>query len=98
MRAALVRSGGLGGLVRRWSAEPPSLDAEGEARLREALARCGFFELPPVLRAEPAQPDRFGYTLEVDDGGRRHAVRFDEGAASEELLDLVALVQELAAG
>ncbi len=98
MRAVLVRTGGFGGLTRRWSAEPPALTAAGEARLRQAADRAGFFALPRQQRAARPAPDRFGWSLEVEDGARHHAIRFDEGAASEELMALVELVQELAGG
>jgi hypothetical protein len=96
MRAVLVRTGGFGGLTRRWCAEPPALTSEGEARLREAADRAGFFALPPLQRAANPAPDRFGWSLEVEDGARHHAVRFDEDAASDELMALVELVQDLA--
>lgn len=98
MRAVLVRSGGFGGLTRRWCAEPPALAGEGEGQLRAALARAGFFGLPPRLRAARPAPDRFSWSLEVEDGARRHAVHFDEAAAADELMAVVELVQDLAGG
>jgi len=98
VRAVLVRTGGFGGLTRRWCAEPPALSREGESRLREAADRAGFFGLPPLQRAARPSPDRFTWSLELQDGARHHAIRFEEGAASEELMALVELVQELAGG
>jgi hypothetical protein len=98
MRAVLIRTGGFGGLTRRWTVEPPALTAEGEARLRQAADRAGFFSQPPLQRAARPSPDRFVWSLEVEDGARRHAIRFDEDAASEELMELVELVQDLAGG
>lgn len=98
MRAVLSRTGGFGGVARRWCAEPPALAGEGEERLRRAAEAAGFWALPPAQRASRPAPDRFTYALELDDGARRHAVRFDEAAAGEALLALVELVQELAGG
>jgi hypothetical protein len=97
VRAVLIRTGGFGGLTRTWRAELPALSPDGEARLREAAGAAGFFALPATLAGEPA-PDRFHYQLTLEDGGDSHAVRFDDASASEELLALVELVQDLSEG
>lgn len=96
MRVVLERSGGLAGLRRVSRLEPAALTPADQALLREAAQRAKLFDLPRALRTPEPRPDRFGYRLEVEDGGRVAEVRFDEGAASEALLDLVQLVQDLA--
>ena len=98
MRIVLDRSGGLGGVRRSARVVPGALGAPDEGRVRQAVERAGFFALPRELLASRPEPDRFCYRLEIEDGGRKASVRFDEGAASEALLELVDLVQELAGG
>jgi len=98
VRVLLERSGGFAGVRRVARLDPGRLPAADEERLRAAADAAGFFALPPEVRAAKAAPDRFTYRLEMEDGARRRDVRFDEEAASEELRELVELVEELAAG
>lgn len=96
MRVVLERSGGLSGLRRVARLDACALVPADEGRLREAAHRAAFFALAAELRTPEPEPDRFCYRLEIEDGGQRTAVRFDEGAASEALLELVELVEDLA--
>jgi hypothetical protein len=95
MRVVLERSGGFAGLRRTVRLECGALGPEDEERVREAAARAGFFALPSELRTAEPEPDRFTYRLQIEDGGREVSVRLDEGVASEALLELVELVQDL---
>ncbi len=95
MRVVLERNGGLAGLRRTARLETGALGPGDEGRLRKAAERAGFFALPHELRTSKPEPDRFSYRLEIEDGGREASVRFDEGAASEALLNLVELVRDL---
>ena len=96
MRLILERSGGFTGLRRVARLEGSTLDPAEERCLRDAAERAAVFALPRELRASEPRPDRFTYRLEIEDAGRETSVRFDEAAASEALLDLVDLVQDLA--
>jgi hypothetical protein len=97
MRVVLERTGGVAGARRALRLASGSLPATVEGRLRDALARAGFFALPRRLAPAQPRPDAFHYRLEVEDGARRHAVEFEESAAGEDLLRLVEEV-EAAAG
>lgn len=96
MEIVLERRGGVTGVRRTVRLAGAALGAEDVARLRGAVELARFFGSPAELRAARAGPDRFAYRLAIEDGGRRHAISFDEDAASEELLALVAEVEDVA--
>jgi hypothetical protein len=94
MRLTLTRSGGFAGLMR----PPVTLDTStlplAEARKIESLVESArFFQLPSV-RAAPAQPDRFQFTLTVEQrGGADHSVTFEEQDAGKELQEIIRRIQ-----
>ena len=81
MKIAVSRSGGVGGLRLSRSVDTAQLQPDDAKALEELVASARFFELPEVLRGPSPRPDRYEYRLEVDEGGRTHAV-----TAREELL------------
>lgn len=99
MRLTLTRSGGFAGLQR----PPLTVDTEdmppAQARLCEQLLReVRFFELP-TRQAEPEQPDRFQYAIEVvGECGPAHTVTFGEAGAPALLLELARLIQKSSRG
>lgn len=96
MRIRFTRSGGFGGVVLSREMESGSLPPDVAAELRELVERAGFFALPAELRSDPRARDRFVYRVAVEDEGRAHEVRVEEGAASPELARLLRRLAELA--
>jgi hypothetical protein len=95
MRLTLTRSGGFAGLIR----PPVTLDTStltaAEARKIESLLESArFFQLPSV-NAAPAQPDRFQFTLTVEQpDGARHSATFGEQDASQDLQEIIQRIQK----
>ena len=81
MKIAVSRSGGIGGVRVSRSVDTERLEPDEARALEELVSASQFFELPPVLRGTSPRPDRYEYRLEVELGGRTHAV-----IAREELL------------
>jgi hypothetical protein len=71
--------------------ELPAAEAH---HLRDLVDACDFFALPPKLMKEAPQSWDFVHHLEVEDGGRRHAVQFHEESAPPALRDLLAAVKD----
>jgi hypothetical protein len=93
MRISLVRSGGVAGMRRETTIDTSELApilAQEFHRLVESADLPGLVE--PAIRPK-TEPDRFRYTLTVEDGARRHAVTFEEHRVPEPLQPLVAALQ-----
>ena len=94
MRLTLTRSGGFAGLMR----PPVTLDTStlppAEARKIESLLESAqFFQLPSV-GAAPTQPDRFQFTLTVEQpNGTSHSATFAEQDAGAELKEIIRRIQ-----
>jgi hypothetical protein len=71
-----------------------SLPPAAAGHIRSLVDASGFFGLPDKVAKKAPQPWDFTHHLEVDDGGRRHAVQFHEDAASPELRSLLAAVKD----
>jgi hypothetical protein len=96
MRITLIRSGGFAGLRR-----PPvvvdttELTSDDVRQLEACFAAASFYKLKPVSGSS-AQPDRFHYSISVDDhASARHSVDFSEADAPPALLDLVKLIARI---
>jgi hypothetical protein len=82
MKITIRQSGGFAGT----SMELAAIDVEtlGPARaaaLRKAVEASGFFDLPGRLGGGEVGADLATYEIVVEDGARRHAVRFlDDGS------------------
>jgi hypothetical protein len=92
VKISLVRTGGVAGMRREATIDTADLgprDSEEIHRLVNAAA-----DEPAAAKApEPAHgPDRFHYTLTIEDGGRRRALTFAEERTPERLRPLLEAV------
>jgi hypothetical protein len=76
MRVSLVRSGGFHGIRRSAVVDTDALDREGAEQLRRLaweadLSRIG----EPTMSVSP---DRFRYTLTIEEGARKETLSFPE--------------------
>jgi hypothetical protein len=92
MRISLVRSGGVAGMRREVKIDTARLDP----RAAEELERLVQKVQTPAVSAAPGEarrsPDRFRYTLAVEDGEERSTWTFDEERPPETLRPLVEAV------
>jgi hypothetical protein len=92
VRLSLSVDGGfaaLPGLRRPLTVDVDALPAQEASEVRHLLDAAGFFGLPPRLAAPPGASDYREYTITVEDGDRRHTVKFPEIGAPPELLQLI---------
>jgi len=78
MRLSLVRTGGLAGMRREATLDTERLDPSRAAELRSLFDAAGLGELSPAASEGAGGPDRFRYTLTVEEGGKKRTVRFTE--------------------
>lgn len=63
----------------------------GEARtLQRLVADSSFFQQPAKITTRTRQPDRFQYTLRIQDGDRVHTVVVHEEVMPQNLKPLIA--------
>ena len=100
LKVRFERSGGFAGMTLAREVDAASLPPDEARRLRELVEGADFFALPPA-GAPGRGADRFQYVVEVEQGGRRHAVRTGDDApqALQPLLDyLTRLARKPGAG
>jgi len=85
MRVRFERSGGLAGITMAHEFDSGELSTEQSTELARLVAEAQFFKLPGEIRAPNPAADRFQFTITVEDGGQKHCVEFDQGAAPEHL-------------
>ena|SRR6266542_3448597 len=97
MKLTLTRSGGFAGLMRPpMTLDTSTLPAAEARKLESLLESARFFQLPSV-RAAPAQPDRFQFTLTVETPeGAKHSATFEEQDAGTELQEVIRRIQKAA--
>ncbi len=91
------------GLARPVTVDSDSLPPGEAAQLRALVDAAGLFELPaavpPAAGAPPARgADRREYSIEVEDGDRRHAVRISDPVGAPALSELVRYLRGKASG
>ena len=91
MRISLVRSGGVAGMRREVKIDTARLDPRAAQELERLVqkAQAPAVSAPGETRRSP---DRFRYTLAVEDGEERCAWTFDEERPPETLRPLVEAV------
>lgn len=89
----MTRSGGFAGLTIRVAVDSDDLPDARRATLEEMLARTRFFQLPERLAS--GRPDAFLYHVVVHRDDSRHSVRIDDGAAGEDLRELLRWLMEV---
>jgi hypothetical protein len=98
MIITLRRSGGFAGIARKpTTVDTAQLPRDAAKVIHGLVASSDFFALP-VAGKGGAQADRFEYTLEIEDQGRKHKVVAREGAMPMALAELIRAVQASATG
>jgi len=86
IRIEIQKSGGIAGRIfPPTTLESSKLSADDARKLDQLLTDVRFFELPESYPAHGA--DLFGYTITVEQNGKRHSVSFDD--TPEELKPLM---------
>lgn len=97
MRIEFSREGGLAffpGLSKPQAVDLGALPPERAEALERAVGAARFFELPPTV-GTASGADRTSYTLTIQEGERRHTVRFIEPVEEPHLRALLELVKQL---
>jgi len=96
MKIQVDRSGGFAGIRQQAVIDTDQLDPKERQELQGLLESSDFFNpsLGPV--SAQAAPDRFHYSITVEDGPRRRTVELDEGSVPEQWQALVQRVNALA--
>ena len=89
MKVSVVRGGGLAGVVQTTIADSETLAPEDGARLRSQVEEANFFAVPADADHASGSPDRFAYTVTVEDGDRTHTVRRPETELPEAVRALI---------
>jgi hypothetical protein len=90
VRVAVVRGGGVAGLVTSTELDSADLAAADADALRAAVERARSAHVPPT---GAGMPDRFGYEVHVEDEGRTDTLRARE-PVPDPVRELITLVQE----
>jgi hypothetical protein len=90
MRISLTRTGGLAGMRRTATVDTANLD-RSRAEALERLCQQAEIEGRSPVRPDKA-PDRFRYTLTIEEAGRRRTVNFGEEDAPDSLQRFVEAV------
>jgi len=89
MRISFERTGGFAGISRTTTFDTADLPTDVANQLPQLLEAAGFYDLPANITASPTQPDRFQYTVTVEDEGQKHTVTVSEAALSGKLRPLI---------
>jgi hypothetical protein len=77
-------------------ADTEKLPPEDAQRLKQLVDSANFFQLPETIANPKPQPDRFQYTLTVEDGNRSHTVTIPESALPPNLRPLTDFLAQIA--
>ena len=94
MRVSVIRGGGFGGLVRTTAADTERLAPADRDKLTALVRQSGLLDAPALEGPglpEP-EPDRFTYTVTVEDQGQRHEASFPERSLPEPVRNLITWV------
>jgi hypothetical protein len=70
------------------TADTDSLPVDDAKQLRQLVSNANFFALPETIAPQTAHPDRFQYSVTIEDGGRVHTVTTSESALPPSLRPL----------
>lgn len=87
------KSGGFAGLIQTRSVDSKDLSANDAAMLTELLEHSGLYEASREAPA-PSQPDRFQYTVALENAGEIRAASASEEACSPGLKALIDFVED----
>ncbi|BAU08827.1 hypothetical protein NIES592_23790 [Fischerella major NIES-592] len=96
MRISLQRTGGFAGISKKAIIDTANLSPEETQQLYQLLEAANFYSLPPKINAPANQPDRFQYTLTVEENNQQHTLIVGEAALSETLKRLIEWVNNTA--
>jgi len=88
MRVSCRKTGGVAGLKISAEIDSDQLSSDQAHKMNELVERAKLFD----QAAKPggkSMPDQFQYEITVEDGGKKHSFVTNDATASEELLDLV---------
>jgi hypothetical protein len=88
----VTRGGGIAGLVRTTTADVAWLSASDRQEMQDLVRQAGLLGDPPAPSGGDLQPDRFQYTVTVDDDGRRRVASFPEQSMPGPVRDLISWV------
>ena len=89
MRISFERTGGFAGMIKTKTFDSAELPENEANRLPKLVEAANFYNLPPDISVPPNQPDRFQYTLTVEQEDRKHTVTVNEAAVPGDLKPLV---------
>lgn len=89
MRIRLVRTGGIAGLRRAAEVDTETLEPSRAAQLRRLVEAASLRGIVPASEKRARGPDRFRYTLTIEENGRERTVEFVEEEAPESVHRLV---------
>jgi hypothetical protein len=96
MRISLQRTGGFAGISKKAIIDTANLSPEETQQLSHLLEATNFFSLPTKMNAPANQPDRFQYTLTVQENSQQHTIIVGEAALPEALKPLIEFVNTIA--
>ena len=89
MRISIERTGGFAGMINTKTVDSADLPEHEANQLPQLVEAANFYNLPPDISVPPNQPDRFEYTLTVEQEDRKHTVKVSEAAVPGNLKPLV---------
>lgn len=96
MRIEFKKEGGIAylpGLNRSTAFDTADLDEGAKQQLARLIEAACFFELPNTLGAVPrGAADYQSYTITIEEGGRRHAVRVLDPVDNQEVAALISFL------
>ena len=91
----LERTGGFAGIAQTKTIDADKMPNETHQQLTDLLIAVDFFNLPIHFDSQSLRPDRFYYSLTVEDKGQKHTVSFSETTASSELKAILNILQQI---
>jgi hypothetical protein len=92
VRVSIVRGGGFGGLIRTTTADTDRLSSDDREKLAILVRQAGLLNAPAAEYPDEPEPDRFTFTVTVEDEGHRRQARFSERSLPEEARNLISWV------
>ena len=78
MKAIYERTGGFAGIRLRLQVDTADLQQEDTRRFQQLVEGADFFNLPANMIPSKPPPDRFQYTVTIEDEERKHTVALSE--------------------
>lgn len=95
MKITVVRTGGVGGMRKEAQIDTSALDSRHADEIHRLVAAADVPGLAEPTISMKGAPDRFHYTLTLEDGARTHAVTFEEERTPERVRPLLEAIRRL---